>query len=364
MRAKITVSSPLAQTPRVMQVASMFDVPAEGKASLTLKADLPVEERDWNVGLITGPSGAGKTTLAKHLWPDATGAAPQWQAGALVDDFPEGLGIKDVVGYLTAVGLSSPPAWIRPYATLSTGEAFRAQMARLIAETQPGEATVVDEFTSTVDRQVAKVASHAVQKAVRREKRRLVAVTCHYDVIDWLQPDWVYDAAAGLFTWRSLQRHPPLRLDVHAADKTLWPMFARHHYLNGDIHNAAHCFAGWIGGQPVAFTAYLHFPHPHTKTLKMGHRLVVLPDYQGLGIGGRLDDWLGQYLFERGYRYRNVIAHPAMIRYYAASPRWRETTTASKRLANQSTNVAMRRRAMNPRWLGTRSFQYSPPVAA
>jgi ABC-type ATPase with predicted acetyltransferase domain len=35
----------------------------------------------------------------------------------------------------------------------------------------------VDEFTSVVDRQVAKVASHTVQKAVRRQSRQLVAVT-------------------------------------------------------------------------------------------------------------------------------------------------------------------------------------------
>jgi ABC-type ATPase involved in cell division/GNAT superfamily N-acetyltransferase len=361
MHANVTVSSPLSQTPRVLQVASMFDVPSEGKASLTLNADLPVEERDWSVGLITGPSGAGKTTLARQLWPDAMAAAPEWNAAALVDDFPEPLGIRDVIGLLTAVGLSSPPAWIRPYATLSTGEAFRAQMARLIAETRPGEVTVVDEFTSTVDRQVAKVASHAVQKAIRREHRRLVAVTCHYDVVDWLQPDWVFDAAAGLFTWRSVQPHPPLRLDVHAADKSLWPMFARHHYLNGALSSAAQCFAGWIGGYPVAFNAYLHFPHPHTKTIKMGHRLVVLPDYQGLGIGGRFDDWLGQYLSERGYRYRKVIAHPALIRYFAASPRWRDTTAAGKHLSNTSRNTSLRRQALNPRRLVTRSFQYSPP---
>jgi ABC-type ATPase with predicted acetyltransferase domain len=69
-------------------------------------------------------------------------------------------------------------------------------MARALSEDT--DMVVIDEFTSVVDRQVAQVASHTVQKAVRRTPgRQFVAVTCHYDVTDWLQPDWVYDVAAG-----------------------------------------------------------------------------------------------------------------------------------------------------------------------
>ena len=67
----------------------------------------------------------------------------------------------------------------------------------------------------------------------------------------------------------------------------------------------------------------MQFPHPRVQDIKMGHRLVVLPDWQGLGIGGALDDWLGEWLHTRGYRYRNVVAHPAMIAHYSRSPRWR-----------------------------------------
>ncbi|MEV1247900.1 hypothetical protein [Nonomuraea sp. NPDC049750] len=66
------------------------------------------------------------------------------------------MSIKDIVALLGAVGLSSPPAWLRPYRTLSNGEAFRASIARALAES--GDLVVIDEFTSVVDRQVAKVA--------------------------------------------------------------------------------------------------------------------------------------------------------------------------------------------------------------
>jgi ABC-type ATPase involved in cell division/GNAT superfamily N-acetyltransferase len=361
MRDLIEVSVPVRKSARVLQVSGMFDLPVEEKLKNVFDVDLPIEEKPWSIGLIVGPSGSGKSTIANHFWPSVFSAGHEWSSDrSLLDDFPKTMSVKEVVGLLTSVGLGSPPAWIRPFRTLSNGEAFRASMARTLAETK--DVVVVDEFTSVVDRQVAKVASHAVQKTVRRTGRQMIAVTCHYDVIDWLQPDWVYDTAAQSSAWRSVQPHPRLDLRVHReTDHSLWPLFARHHYLSADLHRGAHCFTGWIGEEPVAFTSYLHFPHAKTRNIKMGHRLVVLPDYQGLGIGGRMDDWLGQHLFEQGLRYHNVISHPAMIRYYSGSPRWQEVQRR-KRLQNTSTDASLRAMTLKSRSLGTRSFEYRPPA--
>ncbi len=94
-----------------------------------------------------------------------------------------------------ALGFSSPPAWLRPFHLLSNGEQFRVTLARALAEMP--ELAVVDEFTSVVDRTVARIGSGAISRAVRRSGRRLVAVTCHYDVLPWLEPDWVLDMADG-----------------------------------------------------------------------------------------------------------------------------------------------------------------------
>ncbi|MEV4355067.1 GNAT family N-acetyltransferase [Nonomuraea sp. NPDC049625] len=48
-----------------------------------------------------------------------------------------------------------------------------------------------------------------------------------------------------------------------------------------------------IDGAPVAFLAYRHFQNPRVRNLKMEeHRLVVLPDFQGLSIGARMSEWV------------------------------------------------------------------------
>ncbi|MFI6909673.1 GNAT family N-acetyltransferase [Nonomuraea sp. NPDC050394] len=356
MRAEITLSSPVKKSARVLQLQGMFDVPVEDKLATTWQAELPVEDREWNVGLLVGPSGAGKTTIARTLWPDAVVAAQQWSHDrALVDDFPKGMPIKDVVGLLGAVGLNSPPAWLRPYQTLSNGEAFRAMLARALAERE--DLVVIDEFTSVVDRQVAKVASYAVQKAVRRGRRQMVAVTCHNDVLDWLQPDWVYNVASAEFSWRSVQPRPSLRLEIREADRSLWAAFSRHHYLTADLHRSAQCFAGYVDGELAAFTSYRHFQHPHTRNLKMAHRTVVLPDYQGLGLGGRMTEWMGQYLYEQGYRLRAVSSHPALIAHRSRSPRWRMQRRDTK-LGTSSRHTWMHHTSLDPRRLGVTSFEY------
>src|SRR5437660_2318551 len=185
MHATITVESPIVSTPRVAQLRGLFDLPAQATSRLEWSVTLLLEERPWNIGLITGPSGCGKSTIARRLWPRETlkSAALEWPRDrALLDAFPASTSVKDVTALLSAVGFSSPPAWLRPFAVLSTGQQFRVTLARLLAEALAGAApqpVVLDEFTSVVDRTVARVGSAALAKTVRARQLRFVAVTCH-----------------------------------------------------------------------------------------------------------------------------------------------------------------------------------------
>ena len=203
---------------------------------------------------------------------------------------------------------------------LSTGEQFRVTVARHLLE--DGDPSVVDEFTSVVDRQVAKIGSHAVQKIVRKQKRKFIAVTCHYDVIEWLQPDWMLEPATMTFQWRELQRRPGLAIEIARVDHAAWKLFAPFHYLTADLHKAAACFVLFVEGVPAAFGAMLHRPHARVDDIKGLSRLVTLPDYQGLGLAFVLSDHLGACYKALGFRYHTYPAHPALVRGFDRSPHY------------------------------------------
>jgi hypothetical protein len=188
----LLVETQLRHTPRVKQLSGMFDVPALEKLSHYWHGEVPIDERDWNVGLIVGAAGAGKSSVARSLFGETAGLT--WSASSVIDDFDQSRSIQEVVDICSAVRFNTIPSWMKPFGVLSTGEKFRVEVARHLLE--GGDPIMIDEFTSVIDRQVAQIGSHAVQKYVRRQKRKFVAVTCHYDLIDWLQAARL-DAGAG-----------------------------------------------------------------------------------------------------------------------------------------------------------------------
>ena len=353
----------VARSPRVVQVESMFDVPPSEKSTLEWTVDLPLDEKPWQIGLVVGPSGCGKTTIARELWPETLIEGFRWPKDkAIIDCFPRGMSIKRVTSLLGAVGFGTVPAWLRPFHVLSNGEQFRATLARALA--LDADQVVIDEFTSVVYRDVANIASAAVAKTIRRTNgKRLVALSCHYDVIDWLQPDWVYQPNCDRFAWRCLRCRPKLELRVYPIDRAAWSTFARYHYLSGSLLGSANCFGGFLGDRCVAFSAIRHLPHPKARNIKMGHRLVVLPEFQGLGIGGKMDDLVGEWLYDQGFRYRNRVAHPAMLRYYSQSPRWR-CVSGRRHPCGVGGTQNLAKEQTSARMLLTMTFEYVPPARA
>jgi len=329
MKTTIKVSSEVVQSPRVLQVSGIFDVPATERSELTWDVELPIEDRPWHIGLIVGPSGCGKSTIAKNFWPEQVAQTFAWDPKrSLLDSFPAELGVKDLVAILSSVGFSSPPSWLRPFHVLSNGEQWRATMARVLAENREG-LSVIDEYTSVVDRTVARIGSTAISKAVRRRGQYLVCVTCHEDVEPWLDPDWVYRPAEKTFAWRELQRRPPIRLTINRVHHSLWQRggFAQHHYLTHELNKAAACFCAFYEGRPVAFDAWLPFfgKLKDERPARRGHRTVCLPDYQGVGIGAALFNFVAQMWAGLGYRAFSGTAHPAEIASRLRNPNWRMT---------------------------------------
>jgi GNAT superfamily N-acetyltransferase len=373
---EVNVDCPVYDSFRVQQVAGMFDVPLAARATEKFRIGVPEDllviddggrddcsgqrtvvsgqcetasgfihssspsshpSRDWRIGMIVGPSGSGKSTLAKRLFGKHLYQRKEWPVDRAVIDGLGDLPIKQITGMFTMVGFSSPPSWIKPYQVLSNGEQFRCDLARAISQAENDNATagqassgthhksglvVFDEFTSVVDRNVARVISAALAKGVHQGRIacRFVAVTCHYDVTEWLQPDWVIDMATSAFQWRRLRR-PPIELEIVRCRRSAWRLFARHHYLSGALSSFARCWLAMWEGVPVAFCATVSLiGHKNRRRIS---RIVTLPDYQGVGIGMALTETVADLNREQGYRVNITASHPAVIAHCRCSARWR-----------------------------------------
>lgn len=359
-RADFVVETALSQSTRARQLEAMFDVPTSAHAKLEWHGDVPFEARPWQVGLIVGPSGCGKSTILRGLFGEPV--ALSWGGASVIDDFRDDLSMQDIAASCEAVGFNTIPAWLRPFAVLSNGERFRVELARRLLETDG--LIAIDEFTSVVDRQVAKIGSHAVQKIARRTGKRVVCASCHYDIVDWLQPDWILEPASMSFTWRELRRRPALDVELRRVTFDTWRLFAPFHYLTADLHRAAACWALFVDDQPVSFGGVLHRPHAKRGNIKGLSRLVTLPDWQGLGLAMCLTDRLGALYRGAGFSFNTYPAHPSLIRSFDKSPNWRmekkPATFGAPRLSTYGGKKSREQFAWKP-WRPCAVFTYCGP---
>ena len=173
---------------RVSKIQADFDVKLEhSNEHFVGNIEMP---KDWQIGVIVGASGTGKTTIAKALFDEELIKGFDYNAKSVIDDMPKDAKIDDITKMFYSVGFGSVPSWLKPYSVLSNGEKMRVDLARALLEK---DFIVFDEFTSVVDRQIAQTSCIAINKALKKTDKKFIAVTCHYDILDWLQPDWVFD---------------------------------------------------------------------------------------------------------------------------------------------------------------------------
>ena len=208
---------------------------------------------------------------------------------SLISNF-DWLDPKDASHLLSAMGLASVPTWLRPYSALSNGEQYRASLAYKVGKASENEIILIDEFTSVVDRDVAKAMSNALQKYIRRTNKKIILASCHFDIMDWLLPDWTYSPLKGRLERASCLRRsrPKIELQIFRCRYETWDIFKYHHYLSEDLNKAAKCFLFMWNSKPVGFVAILPLPSGTTKNAFKITRVVVLPDFQGLGIGMKI----------------------------------------------------------------------------
>lgn len=332
MSEEIKLQSSVMYDDIVKKVSSAFDYDFDGTVTTTITVpDFPT---DFSIGLIVGSSGSGKSTLLKRFGEEKP---VYWQNGvSIASHFPT---FEEASQRFGAVGLNSIPTWLKPYPALSTGERFRADLSR-----QLESSAVIDEFTSVVNRECAKSCSMSIAKYIRASgMKNVVFASCHDDIIPFLEPDWVYNTdKQELSVGRSLRQPKGIVLEIRQCSKQIWSMFSKYHYLSAELNNSADCYLVTWEKLPVAFGAVLPMPGQFgkndTRKCVSEHRIVVLPDYQGMGIGNRFSEYLASLYISQGYRYFAKTANPRMGEHRNARAEiWRPTCYNQRTKTKRST---------------------------
>ena len=245
-----------------------------------------LETLDFNILVIVGASGSGKSTFSKYFGKQEK---IEWDnTKAIISNFNDK---NEAIEKLCAVGLNSIPTWCKPRNVLSVGEGFRVDLARAIKDN-----CVIDEFTSTVDRNVALSCSKSIGNYIRKHSlKKCVFVSCHKDFIDTLCPDYVVDLDDEcLYDTRGIVRRR-FELSIYEKEnkREIWNIFRKHHYLSKDLNMACKMYVAYLNEEIVGMLAMLPLPGMIKNAYRI-HRLVVLPDYQGLGIGIALLEQISQ----------------------------------------------------------------------
>ena len=262
-------------------VYEAFDIQNKNESNVTIDANLENLPETWNIGVVYGGSGTGKTTILKNYFKKEMDKSYFDNSKSLISNF-DWLEPKEATFLLSAMGLSSVPTWLRPFNTLSNGEQYRANLAYIVGSSKENEIILIDEYTSVVDRDVAKAMSNALQKYIRRTNKKIVLASCHFDIMEWLQPDWIYSPQKRRLETASLLRRPEIELSIFRCRYETWNIFKHHHYMTQDLNKAAICYVILWNDKPIGFIAILPFPHGHIKNGFRISRIVVLTSIQNL----------------------------------------------------------------------------------
>lgn len=361
---RVRLESPVSSSFRCQKAADSLDIDVSKKSvhELNITADVKTQ---FNIGLILGASGSGKTTLAKHIFGENVFDFEFDETKPVIEQFPDEYSYDDCAKMLSGIGLTSVPCWIRPIYTLSNGQKTRAIAALQMAKC---DTFVVDEWTSVVDRTVAKAMSNCIQKFSRKTNKTIILLSCHYDVVEWLNPDWIIDCNKQEYIerrslWQNYERQEKLQFDIAKCDRKSWRFFSKYHYLSEKIPGGHVEFFGmYHNGEQIGFICYANYV-PHRKnTIKQMHfnRLVIHPDYIGLGLGEYLLNETAKIMSNNGFDVRGKFSSVPTYKILLRSPNLWKCLNIQRNIAGKTvTSGYMKRNADAIRKsVKTYSFKY------
>ena len=329
---KVTLRNSIKNDKYTEYVYDKFDIQNREETEVNINFSLgEAKEFDWNIGVIYGSSGSGKTTILKQMGELSSSNFDGEKS--LISNF-DWLEPEDASRLLSSMGLGSVPTWLRPFHLLSNGEQFRAELAYKIGIAKDNEVVLIDEFTSVVDRDVAKSMSFAIQKYIRKNNKRMIVASCHYDIMEWLTPDWVCSPQKN---GGALERSPLLRgsrpnieLQVSRVESNTWDLFKEHHYLTENVNKSCKFLLFTWNDKPVGIVAMINQPRKGCPNGFAISRVVILPDFQGMGLGAKICEFSASLFVAQGGKVYIKTINPALGVYHNNSENWRGTSMNGK----------------------------------
>tara|TARA_R100000278_G_C5476538_1_gene166617 strand:+ start:704 stop:1816 length:1113 start_codon:yes stop_codon:yes gene_type:complete len=290
---------------RCQIAANSLDIDVEKKSTHHLKIkDINIPD-NWNIGLVYGNSGSGKTTMIKHLFGENIFEVKLDENKPIINQLPEHLSYEECANLLNGIGLNSVPCWIRPVKTLSNGQKARAEAVFLMTKNK--EIAFIDEWTSVVDRTVAKAMSLCLYKYAKKHNKKIILCSCHNDIIEWLKPDWMIDCNLQKFLLPKTEdfffrKREQIKFEIREVGRESWKYFSKYHYLNHNLPGGKiYTFGLFHNNIQIGFQCFANYvPHrKNTTIIYHSNRVVIHPDYNGLGLGIKMVDECSKILLKK-----------------------------------------------------------------
>ena len=116
--------------------------------------------------------------------------------------------------------------------------------------------------------------------------------------------------------------------------------------MNGELSSSAVCYGLYDEEKIVGFMGILHQPHSVTKNIKRVSRIVILPDYQGCGLGYKFLCIVAEHYKKMGYEFSIVTSAKNFIEKLKNSDRWIMIRYSVNCCSSEKSSIDFKRKSM------------------
>lgn len=127
--------------------------------------------------------------------------------------------------------------------------------------------------------------------------------------------------------------------------------------MNSELAAASVCYGLFDDENIIGFIGILHQPHGVNKKIKRVCRLVILPDYQGIGLGKKFLNIVAEHYKNRGYDFSIVTSAKNLICSLNKDEKWALVRYSANKCSSNKSSIDYKRSSMRSN-CKTASFFY------